>query len=87
MATKARKMIATAALGLVIAGAVPAQASSGAASCIGQALSTFGPAYGAALGAQIAYEAHNAGTIFGTRNLGAAVGAIAQADRAACPEE
>ena len=43
----------------VLAMAAPAQASSPTASCIGQQLSVYGPAFGADLGAAVSSEARN----------------------------
>ena len=79
-----RRSIVTA--GIVAAVMLPgtALASSPGASCIGQQLSVYGPAYGAALGAQVAYEARDPGSI-GVSRLGEWVSWAARSDRTACP--
>ena len=64
----------------------PAQASTPAASCIGQQLSVLGPAYGAELGAAVSSEARHPG-ILGVQHLGDWASATAQADRTDCPVE
>jgi len=63
---------------------VPAYASSPTASCIGQQLSAFGPAFGADLGAAVSYEARNP-EVLGTSNLGGWTNVAARAERDACP--
>jgi len=63
---------------------VPAQASSPTASCIGQQLSAYGPAFGADLGAAVSHEARNP-EVLGTSNLGGWTNVAARADRDACP--
>ena len=68
----------------VLAMAAPAQASSPTASCIGQQLSTFGPAYGADLGAAVSYEARNP-SVLETSNLGGWTSVAARSPRDACP--
>jgi len=70
----------------VLALAAPAQASSPTASCIGQQVSTYGPAYGAELGAAVSYEAQNP-DVLGTSNLGGWTSVAARAQRDACPVE
>jgi hypothetical protein len=79
--------IAAAALTVVIGGSAPAHAASPGASCVGQALSVYGPAFGADLGEQISLEARDPEAFLGTVNLGAWTAGFAQADRADCPEE
>jgi hypothetical protein len=64
--------------------AAPAQASSSTASCIGQQLSVYGPAFGADLGAAVAYEARNP-EVLGTSNLGGWTNVAARSPRNACP--
>ena len=68
----------------VLAMAAPAQASTPTASCIGQQLSTFGPAYGADLGAAVSYEARNP-SVIGVANLGGWTSVAARSPRGACP--
>jgi len=68
----------------VLAMAAPAEASSPTASCIGQQLSTYGPAYGAELGAAVSFEARNP-SVLGTSNLGGWVDVAARSPRDACP--
>jgi hypothetical protein len=82
----ARMVIAALAIAAPIAIASPAAAASTGASCVGQALSAFGPAFGSDLGHQIAFEAQNPETVGGA-TLGAVVSFVAQADRSACPQE
>ena len=65
---------------------VPAEASSPASSCIGQQVSTLGPAYGAELGAAVSFEARNP-EVLGVSHLGSWASSTARADRAACPVE
>lgn len=62
----------------------PAQASWPTASCIGQQLSVYGPAFGADLGAAVSYEARNP-EVLGTSNLGGWTSVAARAPRDACP--
>lgn len=68
----------------VLAMAAPAQASSSTASCIGQQLSSYGPAYGAELGAAVSFEARNP-SVLGTSNLGRWTNVAARSPRDACP--
>ena len=70
----------------LLAIAVPASGAPSGASCVGQALSVFGPTFGSDLGAQIAFEARNPDTI-GGGNFGEVVSSVARADRQACPGE
>ena len=63
---------------------VPAHASSPTASCIGQQVSVFGPAFGADLGAAVSFEARNP-EVLGTSNLGGWTSAAARSARDACP--
>lgn len=63
---------------------IPAQASSPTASCIGQQLSVFGPAYGAQLGAAVSYEARNP-EVLGASNLGGWTSVAAQSPLDSCP--
>jgi hypothetical protein len=79
--------IAAAAFVVGIGGSQPALAASPSASCVGQALSVYGPAFGADIGAQISLEARDPEAFLGTANLGRWTAGFAQADRAACPEE
>jgi hypothetical protein len=67
-----------------VASPVPRQASSPAASCIGQQLSVYGPAFGADLGAAVSYEARNP-EVLGTSNLGGWTNVAARSARGACP--
>ena len=68
----------------VLAMAAPAQASSPTASCIGQQLSVYGPAFGADLGAAVSSEARNP-EVLGTSNLGGWTSVAARSPRDACP--
>ena len=68
----------------LIAMAAPAQASSPTASCIGQQLSVYGPAFGADLGAAVSYEARHP-EVLGTPNLGGWTNVAARSPRNACP--
>ena len=71
---------------VVLGSPLAADAAAPAASCVGQALSVFGPAFGSSLGQQVAFEAQHP-EVLGAPNLGAAVAGLTQADRADCPEE
>ena len=55
----ARRWIVGIGVMAMLAMAAPAQASSSTASCVGQQLSTYGPANGAELGAAVSFEARN----------------------------
>ena len=68
----------------VVALPAPAQASSPTASCIGQQLSVYGPAFGADLGAAVSFEARNP-EVLGTTNLGGWTNVAARSARDACP--
>jgi len=68
----------------VVAMAAPAQASSPAASCIGQQLSVYGPMFGVDLGAAVSFEARQP-EVLGTPNLGGWTSVAARAPRNACP--
>jgi hypothetical protein len=81
---KTRRWIVVLGVMAVLALAAPAQASSPTASCIGQQLSTYGPAFGPDLGAAVSYEARNP-EVLGTDNLGGWVNVAARSPRNACP--
>jgi hypothetical protein len=81
---KTRRLIIGFGVIAVLATAAPAQASSPTASCIGQQLSTYGPAYGAELGAAVSFEARNP-EVLGTSNLGGWTSVAARSPRNACP--
>ena len=83
-----RKLRASIVVGLsaLATSATPAMAVSPQASCVGQALSMYGPAFGRDLGQQISFEARNPETI-GAPTFGAGVSFVAHADRTGCPEE
>jgi hypothetical protein len=68
----------------VLAMGAPAQASSPTASCIGQQLSVYGPAFGADLGAAVSYEARIP-EVLGTSNLGGWTNVAARSPRNTCP--
>ena len=82
-----RRSVAVAgAMAIALVAPTAARASSPTASCLGQQLSTFGPAYGAELGAAVSSEARHPGTI-GVVRLGDWTSAAARADRNACPTD
>jgi hypothetical protein len=68
----------------VLAMTAPAGASSPTASCIGQQLSVYGPAYGSELGSAVSFEARNPG-VLGTANLGGWTNVAARSPRDTCP--
>ena len=73
-------------LSVVALSATPAMATAPRASCVGQALSVFGPSSGREIGQQISFEARNPETI-GAPTFGAGVSFVAHADGTDCPEE
>lgn len=82
-----RKRIVLAVAGILPVSANPALAGVPAsASCPGQDLSVAGPAFGADLGAFIAFEARNPG-LEGWANFGEEVSTFALSDRDDCPAE
>lgn len=81
---KTRRWIVGSGTLAVLAMAAPVQASSPTASCIGQQLSTYDPAYGADLGAAVSFEARNP-SVLGTSNLGGWTSVAARSPRNACP--
>jgi hypothetical protein len=81
---KTRRWIAGIGVATVLATAAPANASSPTASCIGQQLSVYGPAYGRELGAAVSFEARNP-DVLGTSTLGGWVNVAARSPREACP--
>ena len=81
---KTRRWVVGMGAAAVLATAAPAHASSPTASCIGQQLSVYGPAYGADLGAAVSYEARNP-SVLGASNLGGWASVAARSPRDACP--
>jgi hypothetical protein len=79
-----RSIIGAAVAAFTLAAPMPANANSPTASCIGQQLSTYGPTYGAELGAAVSYEARHPESI-GVERLGDWTSTAARSARTACP--